>query len=399
MAQRLIKTKADYESALARLGVLMDSSPGTSEFDELEVLSALLEIYENEHHPINTPNPIEAIKFRMEQSNLQPKHLVPLLGSRAKVSEVLSGKRALTLSMIRVLHEKLKIPAEILLQEPNVEMPESPVESPEKLPWKQILERNWLAPVFRGTVEEAQDKAIELSRHLFRNVKNVDFKHRAFMYRRSVRITNFDKYSLMAWTCQIVNRAQDTIRPTAYRKSSIDESFMRNLITLSYLDDGPRLAKEYLAKHGILLVIEEHLKKTHVDGAAVQLKDGTPVIGMSLRHDRLDNFWFSLCHELAHVKLHLESNADAFYIDDLDVTDVSKEEKDADNWAQDMLIPPQAWNEIAHAHSQYEIEGYARDLRISPAIIAGRLRRDSGNYKLYSGLVGHGEVRKHFVNT
>src|SRR6476661_7611879 len=100
---RPIKTHEDYERALRRLEQLMDAKLGTPEGDELEVLSTLVDLYEEEHFPIDLPNPIDAIRFRMEQQELSNRDLEPYIGSRAKVSEVLSGKRPLTLQMIRAL--------------------------------------------------------------------------------------------------------------------------------------------------------------------------------------------------------------------------------------------------------------------------------------------------------
>jgi HTH-type transcriptional regulator/antitoxin HigA len=116
MIKRLIKKEKDYNLALARIEKLMDSKPGTPEFDELELLSTLVEIFEDEHFPIGMPDPVSAIKFRMEQLGLNQQGLVTFIGSRSKVSEVLNRKRPLTLSMMRSLHKKLGIPADVLLQ-------------------------------------------------------------------------------------------------------------------------------------------------------------------------------------------------------------------------------------------------------------------------------------------
>jgi len=99
-----------------RATVDLDPVPGSEEHDQLELLTLLISVYEKEHYPIGLPDPIEAIKFRMEQQNLSKKDLIPFLGSRSKVSEVLSGKRPLSLTMIRALHNGLRIPAEVLLQ-------------------------------------------------------------------------------------------------------------------------------------------------------------------------------------------------------------------------------------------------------------------------------------------
>jgi HTH-type transcriptional regulator / antitoxin HigA len=111
-----IKNKKDYDGALKRIESLMDAKRNSPDFDELEVLSILVEKYEDEHFPIKSPDPIESIKFRMEQMGLSQSDLVPVIGSRSKVSEVLSGKRSLSVRMIRALHDTLKIPAEVLIQ-------------------------------------------------------------------------------------------------------------------------------------------------------------------------------------------------------------------------------------------------------------------------------------------
>jgi HTH-type transcriptional regulator/antitoxin HigA len=116
---RPIKNEQQYEASLERVYALMqeDLAPGSSESDELEVLSILVKTYENEHYPIAPPHTLEAIRFRLEQLDLPESELSELLGARSKKSEILSGKRKLSLSMIRKLNERLKIPASILIQE------------------------------------------------------------------------------------------------------------------------------------------------------------------------------------------------------------------------------------------------------------------------------------------
>ncbi len=109
----VIKTDADYEAALARVEAIFGAEPGSPEFDELEVWGTLIEAYEREHHPIAPPTPLEAIEFAMDQKGLRRQDLVPLLGSKSRVSEILNGKRPLTLAMIRALHKGLGIPANI----------------------------------------------------------------------------------------------------------------------------------------------------------------------------------------------------------------------------------------------------------------------------------------------
>ncbi len=113
---KLIKTEEDYKAALKLADELFDAKADTPEGDKLELIVTLIEIYEREHFPIDNPSPLEAIKFRMDQMGLLPKDLVPFIGSKSKVSEILSGKRTLSLNMIRQLASGLNIPVEVLIQ-------------------------------------------------------------------------------------------------------------------------------------------------------------------------------------------------------------------------------------------------------------------------------------------
>ena len=113
----VIKTTVEHDRAIERIEALFRAKPGTVEGDELELWLLLVETYEKENFPIDLPDPIEAIRFRMEQANLKQKDLVPIFGSKGKVSEVLSGKRELSLAMIRKLVNELGIPAAVFLQE------------------------------------------------------------------------------------------------------------------------------------------------------------------------------------------------------------------------------------------------------------------------------------------
>ena len=117
MNSKLIKTENDYEIALKRIDEIFDATPDSPEYDELELLTTLVELYEKERYQIQSPDPIEAIKFRMEQENLSNSDMTKFLGSKSKVSEVFSRKRKLSLSMIRRLSKGLNIPAAVLIQE------------------------------------------------------------------------------------------------------------------------------------------------------------------------------------------------------------------------------------------------------------------------------------------
>jgi HTH-type transcriptional regulator/antitoxin HigA len=111
-----IKTEADYAAALQRVDTLMQAQPNTPEGDDLDVLTTLINVYEDEHYPIMPPDPVEALLYWMETRDLTRRDLEPLLGSRARVAEILNRRRTLSLDMIRRLHSALGIPAEILIQ-------------------------------------------------------------------------------------------------------------------------------------------------------------------------------------------------------------------------------------------------------------------------------------------
>jgi HTH-type transcriptional regulator/antitoxin HigA len=115
MEATIIKTEEQYNIAIERIDELFDAKPNTKEFDELELLVMLVDAYEDKHHHIEAPDPIEAIKFRMEQQGLSKTDLIPFLGTRSRVTEILNGNRKLTVKMIKSLYHDLGVPAESLL--------------------------------------------------------------------------------------------------------------------------------------------------------------------------------------------------------------------------------------------------------------------------------------------
>lgn len=121
MELKPIKTDKDYRDALERLEIIFDAPINTKEGDEAEILSLLIETYENEHYPIDAPDPIEAIKIRMEELNMRQKDLVGIIGGKSRVSEILNRKKKLTVDMIRVLERILQISASVLVSNYQLE--------------------------------------------------------------------------------------------------------------------------------------------------------------------------------------------------------------------------------------------------------------------------------------
>jgi HTH-type transcriptional regulator/antitoxin HigA len=405
ITERIIKTEEDYTLTLNRIEKLMDAKPGTPEFDKLELLSTLVESYENKHYEINMPNPVAAIKFRMEQIGLRQQDLVAFIGSKSKVSEVLHGKRNLTLSMMRALNKGLGISPDILLKNPDAFFPEDiPQIEFEKFPLVEMAKRGWI-PNLSGLVNHRE----EIVRELIKNaggIKSVE----CCLFRKSTGSRDNaknDSYALFAWCLKVLEIANSKPLPSKYIEESINEGFLRNVAKLSYFSNGPVLAKEYLEKHGIHLIALQHLSKTYLDGAVIFPPNKNPVIGLTLRYDRLDNFWFCLLHELAHLSKHLGINNDGLIIDDLDLRKYGdgkedKLERQADDLAQEALIPSEFWANIGFAQDnvlgQPSILEFADKLKIHPAIIAGRIRYESNNYRKYSNLLGSGSVRKYLIS-
>jgi len=165
---RVIKTQNEYDAAMARLSELMDMDflPGSPEETELELLALVIEYYENSKIEKITPDPVGAILFRMDQQNLSKKDLVPLIGSISKVSEVLSRKRPLSLSMIRAIHKGLDIPADILIGSANddaIDISSEPQYDYSKFPLQEMREKGCF-PNLKGPLHKLKDYAEELIR-------------------------------------------------------------------------------------------------------------------------------------------------------------------------------------------------------------------------------------------
>jgi len=400
MINRLIKTEEDYTLALDRIESLMDAEAGTPEADELELLSTLAEMYEEKHYPMDPPDPVEAIKFRMGQLGLKQQDLIPFMGSRSKVSEVMNGKKPLTLSMMRGLNKGLGIPAEVLLHEPGAGFPDrySDLEW-NRFPVAEMVKRGWLiADSYSiGQNEELIRPFIDRAGGLA--AVSAAFLRQGFSARMNAKA---DKYAVSTWCLRVLELANARALKQTYEKGMLNSAAMKEIARLSYFSNGPILAREYLEKQGIFLIVVSHLPKTYLDGAAMLLPNGSPVVGLTLRYDRLDNFWFSLLHELVHILKHLSKDKQII-VDDFDLRKVEGDgmdrvEQEADELASSSLIPKRYWERISAVDpiSSEEVKAMAERLKIHPAIIAGRVRFERNNYRLLTRLVGQGKIRELF---
>jgi len=395
---KIIKNNLEHEQAIAALSALMDLNPvdGSEEADQLDVLSLLIERYEEESFLIDLPGPVEAIRFRMEQQGLTQKDMAPYFGSASRVSEVLSGKRQLSVSMMRKLHIELGIPAEVLLHEAGAELPT------EEMQWDQSVLKAMLQggyfEGFQGQLNELKAYADEWVQRFAALVPSIPQSQPALLRTTAHQRSNdktCDDLALWAWQTRVQQMAATAPLVNPYVEGVMNLELMRRLAGESWAETGPIRAREFLNHHGIHLIIEPHLPKTYLDGAVMRDLAGHPIVALTLRHDRLDNFWFTLMHELAHVSLHL--NGTNMFIDDLDSnSEVDAIETEADELASKALIPDDEWKKTCIL-AEPDIHDLAQKLNISPAIIAGRWRRENNNYRKYGKLLGSGLVRSQFA--
>ena len=395
-----INSESEYKTALAEIEELIDRGAlaGTPDGDRLNLLTLLVQDYEQKRIELGTPDPVEAIKFRMEQMNLTPRDLVPLMGSRSKVSEVLSRKRPLTLSMVRALHKGLGIPARSLLEEQFLFGLGEDGTDWDRFPVREMIARGWIKESASNIHSEAKEVMQRFLAPLGRDWMPVAM-HKQTRYVRSAR--QMDIYALAAWKARVCIRALEA-RPSArFQPSVLTPDFMHELAHLSTLTDGPRHAQEYLEKVGVSFLVEPHLPETYLDGAAILAGPEQPIVALTIRHDRIDNFWFVLMHELAHVSRHLSGDIAAIY-DDLDVEDsTNSNEQEADHIAGEALIPEAEWKKspASSLRTPDAVHHLASRLRIHPAIVAGRIRHHYKSYRVLNRLVGQGEVRRLFPET
>lgn len=373
-----IRSEKDYEAALARIEELMDAELGSAEGGELDVLVDLVELYESKHVPMRHPSPLTAIEFRMEQGGLSPRDLIPFIGSRAKVSEVLSGKRAITMPMARALHEHLGIAADVLLREPGAPLDE-PLADIEwsRFPLREMANRGWIA-----NVPDLAERAEELVGDLIERAGGRDVAGAA-LYRKNDHLranAKTDPYALKAWCWQVLGKANESPPKVEYEPGTVTLDFLRQIARLSWSEDGPRLGAPL---------------------SRLRRRDGRPVIGLTLRYDRIDYFWFCLLHELAHVGRHMDNNEGDAFVDDLTLRNIEGAREDpreaqADDWAEEALIPRAVWetSAVRDHPTPMAVMNLANVLQVHPAIVAGRIRYERQNYRLLSQFVGTGEVRR-----
>lgn len=396
---KVIRTEAQYLAYLDEVQALIAEAPKQNSVgsERLELLTVLLESYENSKYPVESPDPIDAILFRMSEKGLKQADLVPYFGTSSRVSEVLNRKRPLTVQMIRALTIGLGISADTLV---GASLPEKPTANKSvdwtKFPIREMSKRGWIKNIGNMANDDVENLVKSFISDAGLHFGSASF--RKTFYGEAETPTS--RYALYAWLARVLQKARSKkVNLPSYDTGELSATYLKELAQLSRFDTGPLLAVEQLEKSGIVVVIEPALKGTLLDGAALSDSDGTPVIGLTLRYDRVDNFWYTLIHEVAHIWKHVSD--EATFLDDLDASSEDRREAEANRIAREAFIPRILWrrSEAFKNPSKDSIERFAKNLKIHPAVVAGRLRRESQNYTLFSDMVGQNQVKELFKHS
>jgi HTH-type transcriptional regulator / antitoxin HigA len=245
--------------------------------------------------------------------------------------------------------------------------------------------------------DESDENAIsQLTRHI---AEHVGEHGTPSLLRTGLNVEDHSEdWALLSWKAQVTRRAKTIIHRDKLRYRPLEVSWLLGLVHLSTLIDGPVRAGELLREHGIVLIAEPHITGMKVDGAAF-LVDDVPIIGMTLLRDSLDNFWFTLLHEVAHVVLHYRTGLASGFFDDVEAPQVDEFEEEANTFASNMFVPDDLWSRSPARISKAPepIERLASQLGIAPAIIFGRIRMERKNYSLFADKIGRGTVRKQLL--
>lgn len=257
---------------------------------------------------------------------------------------------------------------------------------------KEIIKRHWLD----AFPKEETNNSLSLFFAAALSENHSFALHRKGAGRRRTSNTSI----LAAWQARVVLRAKSEGLPKASGGAWADCAWVSTLAELSREPKGPLLATRLLKEKGIAVIVERHLKHTYLDGAAMMIDGEVPLIALTLRWDRLDNFWFVLLHEIGHLMLHRRKVFESGFLDEEIERndDGDKFEKEADHFARTALIPDEAWeNSMASfVRSDEEVEVLASRFRVGASVVAGRIRRERNDYSLFTRLVGQGELSKLF---
>lgn len=385
-----ISTETERLDALDRLAQTYDSAERTQ-------LIGMIAEYEAGHPDMipPVPAPAEFIRNAMVRLGITQTALAKQLGSRGRVSELLTGKRTPSINEIKILRALLGISADRLIPSGETELTTQAQAFP-RYPVGEMFKRGWLESAPR-----AKEKIQEVVDALCARVAVPSMCFQGTAFRRSIDThVKSDPAALHAWLLGARLTALNALeRLGAYVDIRGNTDFLKKVVQLSAKKQGPVQAVEFLRQQGIALLVVPHLKRTHLDGG-VFCVNGHPVVVLTLRYDRLDAFWFTLLHELAHLVLgHVVPEKEDFIIDDLDAEKQEQQEQDANVLARISAIPDEIWKKNRQSLMRASVASMylvADELGIHPSIVAGRIRYERRDYRVLSQHVGGKMVRALF---
>ena len=381
MAQaQLDQLRSEYEILLEQITEYERLSSGEQKEFEMRSLQDL---------------PVALIKARIA-SNWTQKQFAEALGVKEQQvqryeAEMYKSANLTTLSrMAEILG--LDIPTHVVMSSVR---DGSVVGFSKNLPITEMYKRGWFED-FSGTLREAKKSYRELIEQLY---INSGYTHdQIALHRKKVRMSsNINEDALTAWHIRILCLTNKQKLSRKFNHNVMSQDWFRELAKLSRFPEGPILARDWLLESGIYFVIEPHLPQTYLDGGALRHPSGAPVVALTIRYDRLDNFWFVLFHELSHIHLHFQSEQDTDFFDDSEVKS-NDIELEADEHALSALVPPELWDNCLSRFSlnTETVRIEAEQFQIHPSLIAGRIRHEQQNFSVLNDVIGYGEVLRSF---
>ncbi|MEP2988036.1 MAG: helix-turn-helix domain-containing protein [Parasphingorhabdus sp.] len=263
-------------------------------------------------------------------------------------------------------------------------------------PISEMNKLGWFQPKLNLRKSKSDDKIAALSGFL----SDAQFETSAnVLHKRTIGPEHVSsKGAFLVWRAEALKRANRLSQKLPQYRELNAKDF-KHLVKLSVNEDGPARAIQFLHEHGIAVVFVNKLPKTCLDGGAFLLNDGRPAIAMTLRHNRLDNFWFVLLHELGHIKLHWSLLKDGNFVEENVGESDLETEKEADAFAANAILSDEHWQNsfVRFTSDEEAVIRFAHKQSVHPALIAGKIRKENG-YHLLSKLIGQGELKKSLKN-
>lgn len=267
-------------------------------------------------------------------------------------------------------------------------------------PATEIRRRGWLDSYLDSTAKMTTDTILDaFSKFILARPPTLATQA---MFRESTKVAQGSLWRGLTSHLWLAHAAFTAIEDEIpeFQREALEGDSITELVQMSRFEDGPTRAGEWLKNAGIHLSVNNPLPTMRLDGAALMLQDNRPLIALTLRFDRLDSFWFTLLHELGHIKRHIMKDSRLSFLDDLEESSADEEfEAEADAFARNSAIPRDIWrrSEARRLCKKKAVLDLAAQLHIHPAIIAGRLRFENQDYTLFPELVGQDQVREYFI--